>query len=86
MIWWNAVVDGAVAVGLVVPRLQAPRTTFSPVALHARSRRSVVTPPQAAADGAGLERVAGLGAAEGQLDVRVHVDAAGDHVLARRRR
>ena len=40
----------------------------------------VVVPPHAAA-GAGLERVGGERAAERQLHMGVHVDAAGDHVL-----
>ena len=75
------VVDGAVAGRLVVPRLQALVDVLA-VALqrHVDDGRDA-TP--GGADRARLERVAGLGAAEGQLEVGVRIDAARDHVLAR---
>ena len=55
--------------------------TLPPVFCTAKST-IVVTPPHAAARGAGLERVGRLGAAEGHLHVGVHVDAARHDVLA----
>ena len=76
----EAVVDGAVAVGLAVPGGQA---VLDPLAgaLHRE-----VDDRGGAAVGrrsrAGLERVRGERAAEGQLHVRVDVDTAGDDVLA----
>jgi len=73
------VVDRAVAAGFAVPFGQAQLHVLV-VSLqrhvddggHAAPRRG---------DGASLERVDGRGAAEGQLHVRVHVDAAGHHIL-----
>ena len=75
------VVDGTVALGLAMPLSQAIVHVLA-VALHchvddgggATPRSSVAT---------GLEGVAGKRAAEGQLHVRVHIDATGDHVLPR---
>jgi hypothetical protein len=76
----EAVVDGAVAVGLGVPGRQ-PVLHHLAGALHGEVQ-----------DGGGatvsrrhrsrLERVGCERATEGQLHVGVHVDAAGDHVLA----
>ena len=76
----EAVVGDRVAVGLLVPGVQA-------VAQRAAARldgevddRRRATERRGA--GAGLERVLGEGAAERQLHVGMHVDAARDHVLA----
>ena len=75
----EAVVDRAVAVGLLVPRGE------SVVHVLARSLHREVDDRRGAAEGgrdrAGLEGVRGVRAAEGQLHVGVDVDAAGDDVL-----
>ncbi len=53
------------------------------VPLHGEVDDGCRTPPQAAACGSPVSNVSErVGAAEGQLHVRVRVDAAGDHVLA----
>ncbi|MDF2575899.1 MAG: hypothetical protein K0S05_2811 [Agromyces sp.] len=73
------VIDGAVAVGLLVPRREAVFDAL-PVGLHGevddRGRAAVRRRP-----GARFEGVGCLGAAERQLHVGVRIDAAGDHVL-----
>ena len=78
----EAVVDRAVARGLLVPGGQAVLDPLA-VALHGevddRRRAAPGRRP-----GAGLEGVGGVGAAERQLHVGVRVDAARDHVLAGR--
>ena len=80
----EAVVDGAVAVGLGVPVGEAVLHVLAG-ALHGEvDDRRHASPCRG--DRAGLERVGRRRAAEGQLHVRVHVDAAGDDVLARARR
>ena len=69
---------------LRVPRGQ-PVVHVLAVALHGEvDDRGGAAPRRGAR--AGLERVGGERAAEGQLHVGVHVDAAGDDVLAGRRR
>ena len=76
----EAVVDGAVAVGLLVP---APEGVLHAAArvLHGEVDDRRDAAPRGG-DRPGLERVARLGAAEGHLHVRVHVDAARHDVLA----
>ncbi len=77
----EGVVDGAVAVGLVVPLGEAVEHVLAG-ALHGH-----VDDRRDAAPGsggrAGLERVGCVGATERELHVGVHVDAAGHDVLAR---
>ena len=76
----EGVVDGAVAFGLAVP-IGERRVHVAAGVLHGHvDDRRDATPRRGAR--AGLERVAGVRAAERHLHVRVHVDAAGDHVLA----
>ena len=76
----EAVVDGAVAVGLAVPVGEAVLHVL-PRPLHGEvDDRGDAAPRRG--DGAGLERVRRRRAAEGELHVGVHVDAAGEHVLA----
>ena len=76
----EAVVDGAVAVGLGVPGGQAVDDAGAG-GLHREVDDGGDAAPRRG-DGAGLERVGRGGAAEGQLHVGVHVDAARDDVLA----
>ena len=76
----EAVVDGAVALGLAVP-IGQPVLHVLAEALH----REVDDRGRAAPRGGarpGLEGVGGERAAERQLHVRVRVDTTGDHVLA----
>ena len=76
----EGVVDGALAAGLAVP-LGEPLVDVLAVALHGHvdDRRDAAPRRRPRA---GLERVGGERAAERQLHVGVHVDPAGDHVLA----
>ena len=78
----EAVVDDGVALGLGVPRVEAGAQ-----ALALRLDREVHDarrPAERRRARPGLERVLGERAAERQLHVRVDVDRARDHVLARR--
>jgi hypothetical protein len=78
----ESVVDCAVSRGLLVPQVVLVERVLIGVL------GDEVDNGGRAADrggpGAGLERVAGVGAAERHLHVRVRVDAAGDDVLAAR--
>ena len=74
------VVDGAFAFRLAMPIGQG-RVHVAASVLHRHVDDGGDTAPRRGA-GAGLERVAGQGAAERHLHVRVNVDAAGDDVLA----
>ena len=76
------VVDGALPVGLAVPFGQTVEDVLA-VSLHGHVDDGRDAAPRRGAR-PGLERVAGERAAERQLHVRVHVDAAGDDVLAGR--
>ena len=76
----EAVVDRAVPVGLVVP-LGEPVHHVLAGALHGEVDDGGDAAPRRG-DRAGLERVGRGGATERELHVGVHVDAAGDHVLA----
>ncbi len=78
----EAVVDGRVAFRLGHPRVE-PLAQRLALRLDGKveDRRRAAERGRASA---GLERVLGEGAAEGQLHVRVDVDRARDHVLARR--
>ena len=76
------VVDRALALGLGVPVGEAVEHVLArPLHGHVDDRGD---PAPRGGDRAGLERVRRERAAEGQLHVRVHVDAAGDDVLAGR--
>ena len=74
------VVDCAVGCCLVVP-LGERVVDVAAVALH-RHVADGGDPAPCRRTGPGLEGVRGLGTAEGQFEVRVHVDTAGDDVLA----
>ena len=74
------VVDGAVAVGLLVPRAERVLHAAAGVLHGEVDDRRDAAPRRGA--GAGLERVGRLGAAERHLHVGVHVDAARHDVLA----
>ena len=76
----EAVVDGAVPVGLAVPVGEAVDHVLAG-ALHGDVDDGGDATPRGG-DRAGLERVGRGGAAERQLHVGVHVDATRDHVLA----
>lgn len=78
----EAVVDGAVALGLGVPGVQALAQGV-PDALDGEVDDGGRAAPGGGA-GAGLEGVGGVGAAEGHLHVGVPVDAARNDVLAAR--
>src|SRR3990172_8452452 len=77
----HAVVDRGFAIGFLEPgveRLPHRRAFVLDGEVH-DGRRA----PVRGGDGSGFEVVGRERAAEGQVHVRVHVDAAGDHILAR---
>lgn len=78
----EGVVDGAVAVGLLVPGVESLAQGLAP-ALHREVDDGGGAAP-GGGPGAGLEGVGGGGTAEGQLHVGVRVDPAGDDVLPAR--
>ena len=78
----EGVVDGALALCFAMPVGERSVHVAARV-LHRHVDDRGDTAPRGSA-GAGLERVAGQGAAKGHLHVGVHVDAAGDDVLAGR--
>ena len=76
----EGVVDGAFAVGLAVPFGEAVEHVLA-VTLHGHVDDGGDTAPGSRA-ATSFEGVAREGAAKGQLHVRVHIDTAGDDVLA----
>jgi hypothetical protein len=76
----EAVVDGRLALGLLHPRF--PRVMERLSFVLNREVDDGGGAAESGGDGAGFEIVGGGGAAERHVHVRVHVDAAWEHVLA----